>query len=69
MIAPSVAPSELKQTPEYQAARVLDLTAGELEALKAQLVDRVFELDDRIRALKERSREMRALPFEQVRHG
>lgn len=69
MIAPAVAPSELQQTPEYQAARVLDLTAGELEALKLQLVDRVAELDDRIRALRAKSRDMRALPFEQVRHG
>lgn len=69
MIAPSVAPSELQQTPEYQAARVLDFTASELEALKLQLVDRVAELDDRIRALRVKSRDMRALPFEQVRHG
>ncbi|MCS0497899.1 hypothetical protein NVS89_22670 [Ancylobacter sp. MQZ15Z-1] len=55
--------SQLARTPEFQAARAIELAASELETLRLQALDLAETLSTHIRSLKARSRDMRDRPF------
>lgn len=56
--------TELSKTPEYQAARALEVAAGELETLKRQALDFVETLNHRIRAIQGCARDQRRRAFD-----